>query len=82
MVSLSLDMTVYMERPSRRVESVLRWEHFYYDCRAPAKTNKVGLGLTATTSKYFPIVQALTCCMTIHRAEPHIITISILIMRH
>ena len=45
-VSLSLDMTVYMERPSRRVESVLRWEHFYYDCRAPAKTNKVGLGLT------------------------------------
>ena len=81
MVSLSLDMTVYMERPSRRVESVLRWEHFYYDCQT-AKTNKVGLALTATTSKYFPIVQALACCMTIHRAEPHIITISILIMRH
>ena len=80
-VSLSLDMTVYMERPSRRVESVLRWEHFYYDCRT-AKTNKVGLGLTATTSKYFPIVQALACCTTTHRAELHIITISILIMRH
>ena len=34
-------MTVYMGKPGRRSDSILKWEYFYYDCLVLTKKNKV-----------------------------------------
>ena len=34
-------MTVYMGKPRRRMESILKWEYFYYDCLVLPRKNKV-----------------------------------------
>ena len=34
-------MTVYMEKPGKRLDSILKWEYFYYDCLVLTKKNKV-----------------------------------------
>ena len=34
-------MTVYMGKPRRRMDSILKWEYFYYDCLVLPRKNKV-----------------------------------------
>ena len=34
-------MTVYMEKPGKRLDSILKWEYFYYDCLVLPRKNKV-----------------------------------------